>query len=233
MAIDIDLHFGGYNKTVTWGSGPAVTPKLVAHIDTWPCVPDQVRGYYEYKNGVFVKVGTPRALKYKVALVVESPHKDEFDVAFNPIAPLNGTSGENYNRHITKYMGKWFVNNPNVKIQDGECFEVYVMNPVQYQASLYHFLNDMISRNKSGNTTQYTSIDDNLRDKVWEFLFDACGLKTTFIDRLKKYGPDYIINCCTGGNKSQSLKSTVGTEITTNPAWSSIYQTDNHPSSWS
>ena len=130
-------------------------------------------------------------------------------------------------------MGKWFINNTNVnvKIQEGEYFEVYVMNPVQYQASLYHFLNDMISWNKSGNTTQYTSIDDNLRNDVWEFLFDKCGLNAKFIDRLKAYGPDYIINCCTGGNTSQSLKSIVGNEISKNLS-GAVCQTDNHPRSW-
>lgn len=196
MAMNIYLHFGGYNKTVTWGSGPAVTPNLVAHIDTWPCVPDQVRGYYEFNGKDFVPVSKPNHYK-RIALIVESPHQSEFDANFCPIAPLNGRSGGKFATNILTKLNLWFAGSVN----NGDCFEIYIMNPVQYQTSLHHFLNGMIAWEQNNNYG-YNKIDKKLRDDVWEFLFVTCGLKTTFISRLQAYGPDYIINCCTGGNNN-------------------------------
>ena len=244
--MNIDLRFGCYNHTVTWGIGPVVTPNPVAVIKLWPCVPDQVRGYYQYNGTNFVPVPKPNQYK-RIALIIESPHKAEFDANFCPIAPLNGTSGARFAKNILAKLHTWFTTGT---INNDDCFEVYIMNPVQYQTSLYHFLNDMISWNPSGNTTQYEKIDHSLRNDVWKFLFDTCWLKHEFLYRLICYNPAYIINCCTGGNNAiyntfrpinqirccgTSLKSCVKNEIVNGfkkERPNVYYLQHKHPISW-
>lgn len=248
MAMDIDLHFDGYNNTVTWNNGQTITPNPVAQIDKWSCVQDHVRGYYQVNNRNFVCV--QKTTKYKrIAFIVESPHKDEFDNNFCPLVPMNGKSGIRFSNKICSKLDIWFQQQiQNSQVNNGDCFEVYVMNPVQYQTSLYHFLNGMIPWEQKSNF-QYHNIDKTLRNRVWKFLFDTCELKTTFIDRLKEYGPDYIINCCTGGNNNAygqfntinqvrrggtSLKSCVKKEIITAFKNQNIqYLQHKHPISWS
>ena len=224
------------------------TQILTASIDLWPRVFDQTRGYYNISPNASCVI--PQSSSYKrMAIIVESPHKDEFDSNFNPLAPLNGFSGQRFASQILTKLNFWFSTNCNFQYSKFLPFdlEIKIFNPIQYQASLYHFLNGKITYNNFGNF-MYNSIDSDLRDKVWRCLFHNCGLKTDFINRISSYKPDFIINCCTGSSSYTrfnmplrryrsvlKLKSNVRSEllncgiIQTN---SQIYLEDTHPLAW-
>lgn len=243
----INLIFGASSKQIPWGNASQI---IDADIDKWPIIPDEVRGYYcVIKKGLLVKVHaiSKPSCFLKIALLVESPHKDEFDEIFNPLCPLNGLSGRRFANNIVGFLEKWFNNS---FINDGKYyFEVKIINPIQYQTSLYHFLNGKIAYNRFGNFS-YTSIDHSLRDDVWRFLYQKCGLEADFIRRVQVYSPDYIINCCTGRNcykqfnankkikkirsKAENLKALTRETLRFNGLIKSgSYLECNHPISWS
>lgn len=195
--MTINLNFGNFSRTVFWGNA---SKPIDANIDQWPIVLDENRGYYRIvKDGALVKacvISKPSCFS-KIALLVESPHKDEFDGLFNPLCPLNGSSGRRFSNNIIGRLENWFNNS---LIKDGTYYvEVRIINPVQYQTSLFHFLNGKIAYNTYGNFS-YTSLCSSLRDEVWRFLYQTCNLESDFIIRVRAYAPDYIINCCTGSS---------------------------------
>ena len=193
--MTISLNYNNISTQINWG---ASTGNIIANIDKWPTVSDNIRGYYQVKKtraSIKVRAISKPLYFLKIALLVESPHKDEFDEIFNPISPLNGNSGKKFAKGIIARLGQWFNNaNINTGVYN---FEIKIINPIQYQTSLYHFLNDKIEYNTYGNFG-YNAIDHALRNDVWRFLFERCNLKSNFIDRVKDYSPNYIINCCTG-----------------------------------
>ena len=175
---------------------------IIANIFNWPKVSDQIRGYFERVNGnLWQPVPKPISEKNikRLALIIESPHKDEFDNIFNPLCPLSGKSGKKYADFI---CDKWF-NIPNN--DDIDIIEIKIFNPVQYQTSLYHFLNGKIEYNNYGNYN-YKKLDKNLRNQVWKFLFINCNLLNDFTIRINNYNPDYIVNCCTGTTNNSLSK---------------------------
>lgn len=220
---------------------------LYADISKWPTVGDQIRGYYEFDGTAWKSVPRPNSnvVFKKMALIVESPHKDEFDNLFNPLVPLNGLSGDKFSNNILKKLNNWFSNNGNVSVNANTIVEINIINPVQYQTSLWHFLNGKIQYNLSNypqNT--YKKINAKLRDAVWYFLFETCKLKGDFIRRIKTYNPDYIVNCCTGAIRHKPLnpkqrklkakkpKACVRFAISKIIGQNQQYVEDKHPCKW-
>ena len=248
----ITLQYNGIQKKVSWNPkrhrGQTVNLSA-AEISSWPIVEDQVRGYYKINTPTQWVTVSPNQIKkdtliFRLALIVESPHKAEFDSIFNPLNPLNGTSGTKFANDIYARLNTWLQ---NVNIEN-QIVEVKIINPICYQTSLYHFLNNMIPYNnhQSGNIG-YTRINKTLRNKVWDFLFNTCSLKTDFIKALQNYSPDFIVNCCTGtvvtppitqascqGSKPKDyvrLELLNNTLIKTNNGVFNYFE-DNHPSTW-
>ena len=62
---------------------------ITASIDLWPKVLDQTRGYYNINPQSSSIISSSKSHK-RMAIIVESPYKDEFDTNFNPLVPLNG-----------------------------------------------------------------------------------------------------------------------------------------------
>ena len=93
----VNIQFNNYIATFNLVNSNNTT--VLARITNWPVVNDQIRGYYTFNNG-WIPTSTSKKFK-KLALIVESPHKDEFDLVFNPIAPLNGASGKKFSKFIT------------------------------------------------------------------------------------------------------------------------------------
>lgn len=222
----------GQNQTV----GPAI-------ICSWPKVNDCERGIYICTNSQWHQVDScaKKSLNAKkLAILIESPHKNEFDAIFNPLLPLNGSGCKRFSAKILNKLASWF-NGKNVS-----CVEVLLINPVQYQASLYHFLNDKISYNLSGYNGNYSKIGHDMRNQVWEFLFETCDLKEDFLNRIRKYAPDYIVNCCTGDIRNSYKKFTNKPKKPRKPSVNNLksyictslyqlgiyYMEDKHPSSW-
>lgn len=173
-------------------------------------VQDEVRGYliYNYPNWSFVgcyQLLSKNNVK-RVALILESPHKDEYDSNDNPLRPANGLTGTKINNGLQK---RAFVN----ALNNNCVYEVYIINAIQYQTSCYSIFGKSWSR---GN-----------RNQVFRALFDQNkgNLEQDFINRITKYNPDIIVNACTS-----NLKSVVDTALNT---FTNCNQyKDKHPSSW-
>jgi len=135
-------------------------------------------------------------------LILESPHKDEYTDDFQQLTPANGISGVR-------------IYNFRKRIFPDELGEIIICNPVQWQASLYAL----------HNKSMYNYTFKKLKNDVWSFLWNES--KIEFIDRLKKYNPQIIINSCTS-----SLKKKVQDEINKYFQEKQLYKT-YHPARWS
>ena len=241
--IDIVLNQAIIGHVSTGNSNQVET----ANVDLWQIINDQIRGYYSWNGHTWECVPKPVNKAFiKIALILESPHKDEFDNNFNPLSPLNGTSTrKRFANKITAHLNKWFNNQV---VSAGEAFEIKLINPVQYQTSFYHFLNGNIPYNQPLQTYFYPKIDCKMRNNVWLLLFNQGKLSNDFINRMTLYNPDYIINCCTGKNYTTGSFLTVSAikrRVCSLPKatikqtirniqllQNALYTEDKHPSIW-
>lgn len=132
----------------------------------------------------------------KVVLILESPHKEEYDENFNPIRIANGSTGVNIKNHMLRLL----------KMLDNKTrhFEVTILNPVPYQTSLNYF-------------TKSKKINAMTRNQFWFFCWWNMQCREKFIKRIKKEKYDIIINACTKDLRhyiSDSLKEIVPIENT-------------------
>lgn len=189
-------------------------------------VNDEIRGYiYFYNNSWTFVYSKPNHVNIKkVAIILESPHKDEFDIYYNPLHPANGKTGLKIYKNIIHQLSK------TINLSNQYCYEIFIMNPVPYQCSLYH---ELEVNNFGSNIYGLFSHNRKLTNKVFSALFFGKklnkgykNLKDDFIDRVNKYNPDYIINCCT-----YSKRKVVANAILKTTYKKEIY-TLNHPSMW-
>ena len=118
-----------------------------------------------------------KAIK-KIALLLESPHKDEYTPQFTPVGPAQGKTGTNIaNKIHHKLIGDLSVLQQSLSpLYD---YEVKLINCVQYQCSCYHFLNAVSLSHDRKNT-----------DQVFRAFFKH--QKSDFISRVQNYQTDYI-----------------------------------------
>ena len=119
--MDIRLHWCGNQIGVVQYNEIAETDTkngaLDVDISQWSTVPNQVRCHlwYDVDKKKFrkepFKQGENQLIK--VAIVVESPHKDEYTYDFRPLRPLNGISGVVFDKQIERKMLQWFKGNIN------------------------------------------------------------------------------------------------------------------------
>ncbi len=120
-----------------------------------------------------------------IVLVLESPHKEEYNKKFDPLGPAQGATGQ----HMERYLGKDIL--PEIeKIMktslEGE-YNLVICNPLQYQTSLYQLHKKPLTYKAA----------KKLRDTVWKSLFEQEDLKEDFKKRLLLLKPEIIINGCT------------------------------------
>lgn len=146
----------------------------------------------------------------RVILILESPHKDEFDLENHALGPANGATG----RHIRNrdYFNAVF----GEQIHD---YGLILMNAIRYQCSL-------------------GIPPECVRDKIFRAVWQNGG-KANFTERIRAYYSvergDLIANCCTasneGGRKLRDLVQDALLELVpTIPPGTIIRRT--HPSSW-
>jgi hypothetical protein len=159
-----------------------------AHFYSAHQVRDEVRGYLVWQSGIWNFVlhqnYTPgnKSIK-KIALLLESPHKDEYTTNFVPIRPANGKTGTNIDNKL-----HYKLISDLALCQQHLCnnydYEIYLINCVQYQCSCHYFLN-LVN----------LSCDRRNTDQIFRAFYKH--LKSDFILRINQYKPDYIYNCCT------------------------------------
>lgn len=144
-------------------------------------------------------------------LVLESPHKDEFDDNLKPILPAQGITGRNIEnltgtRNFVDFLDKEYE------------YVVLLVNAVQYQTSCYYIFGKM---------------SHELRDSVFRNLFCSKGLKDDFTGRIREYigssadNGFVIVNCCT-----KKLRSEVEKCLCAMFGENNTIKDDCHPSFW-
>lgn len=215
----MDIYLNG--KIITTKSHPGLTVIFNRGLD----VSDHTRGYlvYEVSNWNFK---LPRLYKYgakkllKICLILESPHKSEYDLAYTPLRAAYGDTGFNIDRKIVTRQTLTKILNVDYD------YEVIIVNPIQYQTSLHHELYQIgISNNtfRAGITP-----NQSLKNEVFRALFNKNkgNLREDFKQRVNNFHPDIIYSCCTASLSNIVKKAIIETGAI------KILLFDKHPSVW-
>jgi len=160
---------------------------------------------FNIKNNKHKKLTPDKIKNNKIVLILESPHKDEFEKdTFKPLYPASGKTGERISTFFNEIVEKVEIENIN---------EIIICNPVQWQSSIHEL-------HKKGLTGEFK----DLRDKVWCSLWESS--QVDFCNRLRSYNADIIINACT-----IKLKTILHVFFFFFFSSKTKYLT-NHPSSW-
>lgn len=150
-----------------------------------------------------------------ICIVLESPHRNEFDSSCNPIGPAMGATGRNIADHFPDALNcskqpsicSFLSNNQKNKIL------VYLMNSIQYQCSM-----------------GISPISHVLKESNWiDCWYSNNAGKTDFETRVKNFQDAFFINACTQGCYVP-LKTIVGDLIKSISA--KQYCESPHPSCW-
>lgn len=158
-----------------------------------------------------------------LVLLLESPHKDEYDIYGNPLRPANGRTGTNINNLFAKQ-----INNNNLIIntlQNHIVYRVWIVNAIQYQTSGFNQLQALGAiYNQS-----WRIVRNNVFKTLWnnETIFH---LQEDLVGRLNQIHAPIIVNCITGGKNKNGLKMLVEKVLCNhNLKSSALYY---HPSCW-
>ena len=180
--------------------------------------------------------------KYKrLILVLDSPHRNEYDKHKQPIYPAQGTTGEQVkeklglkiienNREIDEEKSTKKKDKVKIVLEDKE-YIVLLINPIQYPASCFDFLDE------NDNIKLKDLEKAKLTHYVFEALFseEGANLRKDFKERLKEYyrnNKDVIINCAIRWNKEivkEAIEEAIKEKFTNQKV--KIYDL-THPSSW-
>jgi hypothetical protein len=119
-----------------------------------------------------------------IVLLVESPHKHEFDnVTGTPLRPLNNPRTRQSVRDRLKNVIKDASAILNISLRDSD---IVIVNPVQFQASLANFMN-------CGERGRQIRLQEWVRDPVWRGLFGNSEIRSYFDSRIRLYHPGLIL----------------------------------------
>ncbi|MBN2300692.1 MAG: hypothetical protein JXC31_05845 [Acholeplasmataceae bacterium] len=151
--------------------------------------------YYQVKN-IFV--------------ILESPHRFEFDASGNPIALMMGKTGQLFFENFAYYLSQ-----SQMKLINGT-YNVICGNAVQYQTSC-----------------GLNPINRIIRDQNWREIYLEHGGELDLKQRIFSIKPKYTINLCTGGKNPEGLRCIVSHSLDTFGLKKGKHYTEgNHPSSW-
>lgn len=186
---------------------------LYINFDITEKINDETRGVLFYFCGeyFFLSIDQYLSLNFnkklkRLCLILESPHKSEFDSNNNPIRIANGTTGRKLESKITIKCKKW-------KLEKKYAYVIYLLNAIQYQCSCYKLLKDKWDRKN--------------KKHVFKLLFSnkyGFGLCDDFVNRVKMGEFYKIINCVTS-----DLKRDVNKVLKENKL---KIICDSHPSIW-
>lgn len=143
-----------------------------------------------------------------IVIILESPHKDEYDANDMPIAPAQGQTGDQIENKICDILNLDLFH----QVLSNNEYRIILINPIPFQTSLFML-------HKQSITNGYKE----LRDKVWSALWNNCEIyKTEFLTLIESLNAIMLINCCTAGVKGNIVLDNF-------PC--SKFEID-HPSSW-
>jgi hypothetical protein len=146
-----------------------------------------------------------------IALILESPHQDEYkysDDNLTPIAPAQGITGKMIFAKLDELLNK----SNYLDLFDKDEYRVIIVNPIPVQTSLV-FLHD----------SALSGVYITLRNKIWICLWDNGNFKAEFSFVLDEIKAEIVLNCCT-----KDLTSFVSSTIASEKEVIELH----HPSSW-
>lgn len=148
--------------------------------------------------------------EYNMVIILESPHRSEYDEAMNPIGLAMGQTGDNLFEMFAQVL-----KNSRLRLVERK-YNVILANAVQYQTSC-----------------GLSPIDRNLRDQNWKDIYFSHGGEQDLKKRIFSLKPRYTINLCTGGKSKEGLRQIVNQSLTSFGLKQGKHFTDgNHPSAW-
>lgn len=147
-----------------------------------------------------------------IALILESPHKDEYNDDFVPIAPAQGTTGD----LIFEKLDVLLNESRFLDLFKEDMYRVIIVNPIPVQTSLYELHKIPLSDKKTKGIK-------TLRDNVWICLWENGNYKKDFLEVLEDTKPKIILNCCTA-ELTKYIRNVI-------PEDKKVLEID-HPSSW-
>ncbi len=147
-----------------------------------------------------------------IVIILESPHKDEFDLNFSPKGPAQGLTGVQLCEKLEGVINKHL----SILNLTEEEYKIAIINPVPVQTSLYHLIQRPLK-----------NIEINkLRDKLWNILWneETLKFKAKFVSLISDTNVKIIINACTS-----KYKKLISDDI---KLFSDKHFTVNHPSNW-
>ena len=218
----MNIYFGGKSAQKVAKSKSTIVNNNTINVNFYQQdkVNDEKRGllYYDnfYKTWVFCGL-QQKSVKNcdNLVLLLESPHKAEYDLYGNPLRPANGTTGTKINDLFAKQAN----NNKSWRLNKEKTYCIQLVNAIQYQTSAFNQLNNQKNYNK-----QWRSIRNYIFKTLWknEQLFNLQADLTKRINTIKS---KITINCVTGGKSVSGLQSMVNKLIKSRICYS-------HPSSW-
>lgn len=220
----MDIHIGNQNIQITFSSKTNIfkskskIQNAIVSFSSNDKVMDEPRGFLKCANDQWVFYGLSQIMPEKtenMAIILESPHKDEFSSTGIPLRPANGIMGYKINLFLAKE-----INNRQPRGMDKtKIYKVYLVNSIQYQTSCYQALHD--------NCPDYQANWHTIRNYVFKALWNhgKLGLQQDLEKRINLISPSVVMNCVTGGNSKDSLRSLVELVINSN----NLYP---HPSAW-
>lgn len=145
-----------------------------------------------------------------VLVILESPHRFEYDHDNNPCGLAMGKTGDNFFK-LFAYALKQSV----MKLREG-VYSVILSNAIQYQTSC-----------------GLNPLERKLRDDNWIDIYDNYGGETDFKKRVFSIKPRYTMNLCTGGRNPLGLRAKVSKSLDAfGLKKNKHYAEGNHPASW-
>lgn len=146
-------------------------------------------------------------------LVLESPHKSEYNREGEGQRPAMGTTGDNICNYLNCVLHQ-IAERCREDVE--ECQYVILANAIQYQTSLHGTHGGNLNKEMRGH----------LKDAVLPVIWSDQHVQCDFLSRLEQYQPRTILNACT-----KPLSPWISVFIRNHYPTTSLYEID-HPSFW-
>lgn len=174
------------------------------------CSPDgKVANQFTSSNDVgIISSGKPN-----VVILLESPHKSEYEYInglLRPLSPALGDTGRNIFNLFTSHVIP-VLREAGISFDGRQSYNICLVNPVPFQTSLVAIHGEAMEKVK------------RIRNKVWKEIFGVT--REDFAARLDKYQPFLVLNGCTAELKLELvnvLDRYVHFNVTHPSSWSSI-----------
>jgi len=147
---------------------------------------------------------------HTLLVILESPHRFEYDASGHPVALVMGKTGCLFFRLFEDALRSSVM-----RLKEGT-YDLVLANAVRYQTSC-----------------GLSPMDRTLRDHNWFDIYDTYGGEEDMRQRIFALKPWYTVNCATGGRNPSGIRARVSKSL---DAFGLIkgkhYTEGTHPASW-